>query len=143
MQTKHMSLGDTRTLFQETPTTIFCSRNQDGTIHAVPIWYRYKDETFYFMSFREAKRVNNIKNNSNVSLSLVMPGSEDESTKIALVYGKAEVGFEPEDGYDKYAQWMAEKYPSVQDLPEYNKFNHDIFITLKVVPDKIVAFYPC
>ena len=143
MQTKYMSSEDTNALYTETPTTIFCTHNKDGTIHAVPIWYQYKDETFYFMSFKDAKRIKNIQHNNDVSLSLVMPGGPGESTKIALINGKAEVGFEPEEGYDKFAQWIGEKYPSVTDNPDYNKFNHDRFVTIKVVPDKALAFHPC
>lgn len=65
-------------------------------------------------------------------------GEGDVPSKCALVYGLAELGFKPEEGYEG---WVFGKYASPG--PDYNpEFNHDNFETLKVVPTKIVHFYP-
>ena len=145
MSSNKMTPEDLERLFKESYTTVFCSHNKDGTIHAAPIWYNYKDGIFYFVSIKKAKRTNNVKRNSNVSLSFLMQGTKavggEIPSKCALVYGKAELAFEPEEGYVNYLKWVFGKY-SEAGSESPSEFDHDMFVTLKVVPDKIVHFYP-
>jgi nitroimidazol reductase NimA-like FMN-containing flavoprotein (pyridoxamine 5'-phosphate oxidase superfamily) len=144
MSSNKMTQGDIQSLFVESYTTIFCSHNKDGTIHAAPIWYNYKDNVFYFVSIKKSKRVENIKRNNNVSLSFLMQGSKfGESgtpSKCALVYGLAELGFEPEEGYNKYVHWVWGKYH--QESSFNPEFDDKTQVTLRVVPKTIVHFYP-
>ena len=140
-----MSKEDIESLFKDSYTTIFCSHNKDGTIHAAPIWYNYRDGVFYFVSIKKAKRTINLRRNNNVSLSFLMQGTKavvgEIPSKCALVYGKAELGFEPEEGYEAYGVWVFGKYAAPGSDPPA-KFDHDMFVTVKVTPDKIVHFYP-
>ncbi len=140
-----MTPEDLESLFLESYTTIFCSHNKDGTIHAAPIWYNYKEGVFYFVSIKKSKRGYNVKRNRNVSLSFLMQGTKaidgDIPSKCALVYGVADIGFEPYIGYDEYLRWVYGKYSSAG-ANTSQKFDHDAFETLKVVPTKIVHFYP-
>lgn len=140
-----MTPEDLESLFVESYTTVFCSHNKDGTIHAAPIWYNYKDGVFYFVSIKKSVRGNNVKRNKNVSLSFLMQGTKavdgDIPSKCALVYGLADIGFEPDMGYDDYLRWVWGKYSSAGSNTS-QKFDHDTFETLKVVPTKIVHFYP-
>lgn len=140
-----MAPEDLESLFKESYTTIFCSHNRDGTIHAAPIWYNYKDGVFFFVSIKKSKRGNNVKRNKNVSLSFLMQGTKaidgDMPSKCALVYGLAEIGFEPDMGYDEFLRWVWDKYSSAGSNTSQN-FDHDTFETLRVVPTKIVHFYP-
>ena len=138
-----MSPEDLESLFKKSYTAIFCSHNSDGTIHAAPIWYNYKDEVFYFASFKKSRRGTNVKRDKNVSLSLLMQGTQsvdgDVPSKCALVYGLAETGFEPEMGYDEYLRWVWGKYSDAGSNTDQN-FDHETFEPLKVVPTKIVHF---
>lgn len=140
-----MTPEDLESLFVESYTTVFCSHNKDGTIHAAPIWYNYKDGVFYFVSIKKSVRGNNVKRNKNVSLSFLMQGTKavdgDIPSKCALVYNLADIGFEPDMGYDDYLRWVWGKYSSAGSNTS-QKFDHDTFETLKVVPTKIVHFYP-
>jgi nitroimidazol reductase NimA-like FMN-containing flavoprotein (pyridoxamine 5'-phosphate oxidase superfamily) len=144
MSSNKMTPEDIESLFKDSYTTTFCSHNRDGTIHAAPIWYNYRDGAFYFVSIKKTRRVANLKRNNNASLSFLMQGTKaidgDIPSKCALVYGKAELGFEPTEGYDEYVKWVFGKYASAGSEP--TKFNHDMFVTVKVTPDKIVHFYP-
>ena len=144
MSSNKMTPEDLESLFKESYTTIFCSHNKDGTIHAAPIWYNYRDGVFYFVSIKKSKRGHNVKRNKNVTLSFLMQGTQavdgDVPSKCALVYGVAEVGFEPEMGYDEYLRWVWGKYMSAGSSTA--KFDHDTYETLKVVPTDIVHFYP-
>ncbi|MFA9437803.1 MAG: pyridoxamine 5'-phosphate oxidase family protein [Candidatus Bathyarchaeota archaeon] len=145
MSSKKMTPEDIESLFENSYTTMFCSHNKDGTIHAAPIWYNYEDRVFYFVSIKKSKRVANLKRNKTVSLAFLEQGSKagegDIPSKCALVYGKAEMGFEPKEGYVEYSKRIFGKYspPGSAHNPE---FDHENFVTLKVVPDKIVHFYP-
>ena len=145
MSSNKMSKEDIESLFKDSYTTIFCSHNKDGTIHAAPIWYNYRDGVFYFVSIKKAKRTINLRRNNNVSLSFLMQGTKavdgEIPSKCALVYGKAELGFEPEEGYEAYGAWVFGKYAAPGSDPPA-KFDHDMFVTVKVTPDKIVHFYP-
>ena len=145
MSSNKMTEEDIQVIFNESYTTILCSHNKDGTIHAAPIWYNFRDGAFYFVSIKKSKRVENIKRNSDVSLSFLMQGTKtgeegDTPSKYALVYGKADLGFEPEEGYDKYVRWVWGKYHRE---PFYNpKYDPETQVTLRVVPKKIIHFYP-
>jgi len=140
-----MTPEDLESLFTESYTTTFCSHNSDGTIHAAPIWYNYKNGVFYFVSIKKSKRGHNVKRNNNVSLSFLMQGTKavdgDIPSKCALVYGLAETGFQPDMGYDEFLRWVWGKYSSAGSNTD-QKFDHEVFETLKVVPTKIVHFYP-
>jgi nitroimidazol reductase NimA-like FMN-containing flavoprotein (pyridoxamine 5'-phosphate oxidase superfamily) len=141
MSSNKMSKEDIENLFTDSYTTIFCTHNKDSTIHAAPIWYNYRDGEFHFVSIKKSKRVSNLKRNNNVSLSFLMQGSKagegDTPSKCALVYGKAELGYEPDEGYEAYGAWVFGKYSE-----QPSKFDHNMFVTVKVTPDKIVHFYP-
>jgi len=145
MSSNKMTQEDINSLFDESYAAIFCSHNKDGTIHASPIWYRYKDGVFYFVSIKKSRRVANVKRNNNVSLSFLMQGSQatdgDIPSKCALVYGDAELDFKPEEGYNQYVRWVMGKYESAG-VDQNQEFDHEAFVTLKVVPKKIVHFYP-
>ena len=145
MSSNKMTPEDLESLFVKSYTTVFCSHNRDGTIHAAPIWYNYSDGAFYFVSIKKSKRGNNVKRNKNVSLSFLMQGTKaidgDTPSKCALVYGLAEIGFEPEMGYDDFLRWVWGKYSSAGSNTSQT-FDHESFETLKVVSNKIVHFYP-
>jgi nitroimidazol reductase NimA-like FMN-containing flavoprotein (pyridoxamine 5'-phosphate oxidase superfamily) len=145
MSSNKMTSKDLESLFVESYTTVFCSHNRDGTIHATPIWYNYKDGVFYFVSIKKSKRGNNVKRNKNVSLSFLMQGTKAidgvTPSKCALVYGLAKIGFEPEMGYDDFLRWVWGKYSSAGSNTSQT-FDHESFETLKVVSNKIVHFYP-
>jgi hypothetical protein len=73
-----------------------------------------------------------------------MQGSEagegDIPSKCALVYGVAELDFKPDEGYDEFVRWVWGKY---HDDTSYDpKYDPETQITLRVVPKKIVHFYP-
>jgi general stress protein 26 len=76
MSSNKMTQEDMQSLFKESYTTTFCSHNKDGTIHAAPIWYNYRENAFHFVSIIRSKRVENIKRNNNVSLSFLMQGTK-------------------------------------------------------------------
>lgn len=145
MSSNKMTPEDVESLFRDSYTTVFCSHNGDGTIHAAPIWYNYRDGAFYFVSIMKSKRVENIKRNNKVSLSFLDQGTKmgeegDKPSRCALVYGTAELGYKPKEGYDNYVQWVWGKYHRE---PDYDtKFDPETQVTIRVVPSKIVHFYP-
>jgi nitroimidazol reductase NimA-like FMN-containing flavoprotein (pyridoxamine 5'-phosphate oxidase superfamily) len=144
MSSNKMTPEDLEALFRDSYTTVLCSHNRDDTIHAAPIWYNYRDNVFYFVSIKKSARVENLKRNNDVSLSFLMQGSEagkgEVPSKCALVYGVAELGFEPKEGYDEYVRWVWGKY---HNEPSFDpKYDPETQVTLKIIPKKVVHFYP-
>ena len=78
MSSNKMSPEDVESLFKYAYTTMFCSHNKDGTIHAAPIWYNYRDGEFYFVSIKKSRRVANLKRNNIVSLAFMEASFKSE-----------------------------------------------------------------
>ena len=130
-------------LYEEAKNTIFCTLNKDGTIHATPIWFRYREDGFYSLTFKKARKLVNLKRNNTVSLSIVTIGEGEDRGKVALVYGKAEIGVIPDDGLEAVSSWILGKYmPKDKIEGTLSQFNQLDVILVRVVPEKIVHYYP-
>jgi hypothetical protein len=65
-----------------------CTHNKDGTIHAVPVAYRYVDSQILMMSLLNSRKNSNIERNNDVT---VLVDTLDPVTRGILIYGKAEI----------------------------------------------------
>jgi nitroimidazol reductase NimA-like FMN-containing flavoprotein (pyridoxamine 5'-phosphate oxidase superfamily) len=66
-----------------------CTHNKDGTIHAAPVSYEYRDGQIVILSYVSSLKTKNIKRNNNVTVLI-----DTESVQGVLIYGKAELGYE-------------------------------------------------
>jgi general stress protein 26 len=64
-----------------------CTHNKDGTIHAIPVAYRYINGQILIMSLIKSRKNKNIERNNNVS---VLVDTLDPLRGI-LIYGTAEI----------------------------------------------------
>ncbi len=69
----------------------FCSLNEDGTIHATPIYYVYQNGEFLFGTQVQAHKIQNIQRDPRVS---VLIDTDEPVLQSVLVYGQAELDFE-------------------------------------------------
>lgn len=81
-----------------------CTHNADGTIHSVPIWFKYHAGEFLFGTQEMTKKVKNIKRNNKAT---VLVETTEPNLKGIMVYGTAELDFE--DVIEKRTQ-IFEKY---------------------------------
>jgi hypothetical protein len=55
-------------MLEENRTARICSHNKDGTIHVVPVAYRYMDGQIVIASLSSSRKTRNIKRNNDVTV---------------------------------------------------------------------------
>ena len=66
----------------------FCSHNKDGTIHAVPMSYKYENGQIIMPTSTSSRKVRNVERNPNVT---VLIDVEKQPVKCVIIYGRAEL----------------------------------------------------
>ena len=87
-QAPHLTDEEIDDFLKEAPTARICSINEDGTIHGVPVWFKYESGQFIIATPEKSRKIRNIAKNNNVSL-IIDVGSP--AIRGVIVYGKAEV----------------------------------------------------
>jgi len=88
----------------------FCSLNEDGTIHAAPVWYRYANGEIIIATPNASRKVSNIRRNRNVTILIDV---EEPTVKGVLIYGKAQLeNMDTRDRYVSEAMRVFERYMS-------------------------------
>ncbi len=77
-----------KALLKEAPIARICSFNQDGTIHAAPVWFKYENGCIVLTTPKASRKARNIKRNKHVTVLIDIEGP---STKGVIIYGKAEL----------------------------------------------------
>jgi PPOX class probable F420-dependent enzyme len=83
--------------------------NKDGTIHTVPIWFKYQEGEFLFGTQEISQKVRNIKRDSRAT---VLVETTEPNLKGIIAYGTAQLDFE--DVVSKRCQ-IFEKYMSAEE----------------------------
>ena len=86
-----LSSQEQRRLLEETYTATLCTTNPNGTINAIPIWYRHDGEAFWVVTDAQGRKTRNLRRDARVSLSLLITKTETTRTVIGLVYGTATI----------------------------------------------------
>ena len=114
-----------------------CSLNNDGTIHAVPVWFMYEKGVFVIPATEKTQKIKNILRNPNVTLLIDVGGP---NFRGVIVYGKGDVDF---GEWDAEGISITEKY--IKDSSKAQKWwkgfhtlAKQVKITIKV--DKIISF---
>jgi len=76
---------------QKSPVAIFCTHNSDGTIHAMPLWFKYDKGEMLFATQVDTRRIKNLKKNPDVT---VLVESEQFPLRGVAIYGKARMDYE-------------------------------------------------
>ncbi len=119
------------------PIATLCTQNEDGSIHATPLWFKYEGGQISFGTQEDQKKIKNIKSNPNVT---VLVDNHDRAPyRGVMIYGRANLDYD-----DVIAKRVAlfEKY-----LPKKNaeglaqglaKLRKPIII--RVTPNKIISY---
>jgi nitroimidazol reductase NimA-like FMN-containing flavoprotein (pyridoxamine 5'-phosphate oxidase superfamily) len=110
--------------------------NKDGTIHAIPVSYRYLNGQIVLLSYASSRKTRNIKRNNDVTVLI-----DTGSAQGILIYGKAELEYDnvyqmalsvwekayraPRDKFERFVQAAVEKVKMV---------------IVKVTPKRIITF---
>jgi len=123
-------------LLKENNVARICSYNEDGTIHAAPVSYRYMNGQIVIGSIVSSRKTRNIKRNNNVTVLV-----DTERVQGILIYGKAELDYDnvyqlmvslgeaafraPRDKVERFVQAYLDKVK---------------YVIVKITPQRIVTF---
>jgi nitroimidazol reductase NimA-like FMN-containing flavoprotein (pyridoxamine 5'-phosphate oxidase superfamily) len=117
-----------------------CTHNKDGTIHAMPVAYRYLNGQILIMSLIKSRKNRNIERNNDVT---VLVDTADPLRGV-LIYGTAEIDH---DNIYEQALIINETSPAFRGMPKeklhrVTKAYVDTwkFLILKITPKHIVTF---
>lgn len=75
-------------LLDQPLTARLCSLNEDGTIHAAPIWYKHEGGRLVMVSIEASRKVRNVRRHPTVT---VLVDAERPVERGVLIYGAAEL----------------------------------------------------
>jgi hypothetical protein len=112
------------------------SHNKDGTIHTVPIWFRYQEGEILLGSQEISQKIQNIKRDSRVT---VLVDTTKPRLKGVIIYGNAELQYE--DVIPTRTS-IFEKYLGPDDAPGLAKKLASTWtpVVIRIKPDKIISF---
>ena len=87
---RHLEKAELESILEESRIARISCHNEDGTIHATPVWYKYIDEKIVFVTVDSSIKARNLKRNKNVTVLLdqVTP-----AVKGVMIYGTAELDY--------------------------------------------------
>jgi hypothetical protein len=117
-----------------------CTHNKDGTIHAMPVAYRYMNGQIVIMSLIKSRKNRNIERNNDVTVLVDTP----DPLRGILIYGSAEIDY---DNVYEQALTITETSPAFIGMPK-EKFQRvtkayvDTFksVIVKITPKHITTF---
>jgi len=137
---RHLTREQIESFLKEAKTARFCSHNDDGTIHAAPVWFKYEGGKIVILTPAHSCKARNVKHNKNVSILIDV----EEPTRGVLIYGTAEARtLENEFELEPAAVSMSEKYVSKEEAKRlalyfFPKLTTWVKITVK--PERIASF---
>jgi len=135
-QAPHLTDKEIDDFLKEARTATICSINEDGTIHGVPVWFKYENGQFIIMTPEKSQKARNIAKSNNVTLLIYV---ESPDIRGVIVYGKGEVDLKV---WDPEAISMLEKYMSREESEKWwqilNEYAKWVKITVK--PDRMASF---
>jgi nitroimidazol reductase NimA-like FMN-containing flavoprotein (pyridoxamine 5'-phosphate oxidase superfamily) len=121
-------------------TARICTHNQDGTIHATPVSYRYINGQILILTNIESRKVKNIERNNDVTVLV----DEVNTLRGIQIHGTAEIDYD--NIYEK-APTVLETARNVSGVPKEKleriaKAYVDAFklVLLRITPRKIESF---
>lgn len=134
---RRLSKKETESLLKEAKIAVICSQNKDGTIHAVPVWFKYIQDNIVILMQGDSRKARNIKRDNRVTVVI----DERGPVRGLMIYGKAEI-----DRRDPLpmAIEITEKYISSEKAKSFATSAVDeagMNIIVKIKPEHIVSFH--
>jgi PPOX class probable F420-dependent enzyme len=113
-----------------------CTHNNDGSIHIVPIWFKYDDGDILFGTQEVTQKVRNIKRNSQVS---VLIDTQEPTLQGVILTGHAELEYE---NVIPMRISIFSKYVGSENAPGFAERLASTWtpVIIRVKPDHIVTF---
>jgi PPOX class probable F420-dependent enzyme len=113
-----------------------CTYNDDGTIHIVPIWFRYENGEILLGTQEVTRKVRNIKRDNRVS---VLVDTQEPTLQGVIVHGHAVLDYD--DVIPKRIS-IFEKYLGSEDDPGLAKrlASNWTPVIVRIKPEHIISF---
>jgi nitroimidazol reductase NimA-like FMN-containing flavoprotein (pyridoxamine 5'-phosphate oxidase superfamily) len=140
-QSPPLTSQEIESFLKETKIARFCSFNEDGTIHATPVWFLYENGQILLVTPYTSRKARNVRRNKNVTILVDIEGPP---VKGVIIYGKTEVA--PSLGYgDEYASEvlrLLEKYVPRDKAEAHARSLRKLtkWVMIRVIPERIVSF---
>jgi nitroimidazol reductase NimA-like FMN-containing flavoprotein (pyridoxamine 5'-phosphate oxidase superfamily) len=113
-----------------------CTHNKDGTIHAAPVSYEYRNGQIVILSYVSSLKTKNIKRNNNLTVLI-----DTETVQGVLIYGKAEL--EHENVFQLAVSMWEKAFHAPKDKVErlVKAYLDKVkFVAVRITPQRIVTF---
>ena len=135
---RRLEKAELESILVESRIARVCCHNEDGTIHATPVWYKYMDGNIVFVTVDRSIKARNLKRNKNVTV-LIDVG--EPSAKGVMIYGTAELEYG-----DMYPLTLTicEKYLEKEKAKSFaemmvSETGIDLMVTVK--PERMITFH--
>ena len=137
---RHLTREEIESFLKEAKIARFCSLNDDGTIHAAPVWFKYENGKIVILTPDHSCKARNVKRDKNVTILIDVAG---QLTRGVLIYGIAELGNESD--LKPTGISICEKYMSKEEAKDYAEvyFPKTKWLKITVKPERMASFdYP-
>jgi len=112
------------------------SHNKDGTIHTVPVWFKYRDGEILLGTQEITQKAQNIKRDSRVT---VLVDTTEPRLKGVILYGNAQLVHE---NVIPTRISIFEKYMGAEDAPGLAEKLASTWtpVVIRIKPDQIISF---
>jgi hypothetical protein len=132
---RYLEKAELLTILEESRVARFCCHNEDGTIHATPVWYRYINGNIVVLTPSHSLKARNVKHNNNVTVLIDV----EKPARGVMIYGIAEL---VHSDVLPMAISIGEKYMSKERATSFSQEmigrGMDLIITVK--PERMVTF---
>ena len=134
---RHLTPEEIDTFLSETKIARFCCLNDDGTIHATPVWFMYENRQFIILTPDQSRKAKNVQRNNSVTILV----DTEEPPRGIITYGTAQ----PETGFylEPTVISMCEKYMSKDKAREQWRSvcpPNTKWLKITVTPSHMVSF---
>jgi len=84
---RNLSDEETESMLQESRIAVICSQNKNGTIHAMPVWFKYIDDEIVVLTPSDSRKARNLERDNRVTVLI----EERGPVRGLMIYGKAEI----------------------------------------------------
>lgn len=134
---RNLTDEETESLLKEGRIAVLCTQNKNGTIHAMPVWFKYIDDEIVVLTPRNSRKARNVERDDRVTVLI----DERGPVRGLMIYGKAEI-----DRNDPLptAINITEKYMSrekAKSFAENAVFEGGLNLLIRIKPERMVTFH--
>jgi nitroimidazol reductase NimA-like FMN-containing flavoprotein (pyridoxamine 5'-phosphate oxidase superfamily) len=133
---RRLEKAELESILEETRVARFCCLNENGTIHATPVWYRYMNGKIVVLTPDHSRKARNIKRNKNVTILIDL----EKPARGVMIYGTAELDY---GDILPTAITICEKYMEKEKAKSFAEMLAEkvMDLTVSVKPERMVSFH--